>query len=441
MKLVKNIINLMKQKMLLIHMFWSRPHAITLLLATLGYSVASAWHAFVPPNIDPRCDRLFSWALEAGLPEANPHVHHIRTTPPCNIKKDFLMMLREHKDIDRHSRWADVKKKVENDPRYKNADSSATREGKGEKESKERKERKDSSSKHENKKESGKKDEKNVSADSASVLSSGEQLSEGEGSHKERTLSNNSMTEEEDEKQKEREKKARAEQSIREREKEVQRTLATHMRDRDKEREHHKRDEAVQHFTALLSDLVRTGEPTWREAKRLLRKDHRWDLADLLDREEKERLFDTHMEQLNKKKRDKFREMLDDLQQVTLTSSWKEVKKIIKEDPRYTKFSSSEKCEREFRDYMKDKLGLAKVALKELLQETKLITHKSLATVKENPQHLTEIENLLTMDKRYLVLEHLGTERTNIVMNYLEELDKRGPPPPPTASEPTRRLK
>lgn len=58
------------------------------------------------------------------------------------------------------------------------------------------------------------------------------------------------------------------------------------------------------------------------------------------------------------------------------------------------------KCEREFRDYMKDKLGLAKVALKELLQETKLITHKSLATVKENPQHLTEIENLLTMDKR-----------------------------------------
>lgn len=89
--------------------------------------------------------------------------------------------------------------------------------------------------------------------------------------------------------------------------------------------------------------MVRTGEPTWREAKRLLRKDHRWDLADLLDREEKERLFDTHMEQLNKKKRDKFREMLDDLQQVTLTSSWKEVKKIIKEDPRYTKFSSSEK--------------------------------------------------------------------------------------------------
>lgn len=52
--------------------------------------------------------------------------------------------------------------------------------------------------------------------------------------------------------------------------------------------------------------------------------------------------------------------------------------------------------------------------------------------------------NLITFIQyyyRYLVLEHLGNERTSIVMNYLEELDKRGPPPPPTASEPTRRPK
>lgn len=37
-------------------------------------------------------------------------------------------MLKEHKEIDRHSRWVDVKKKVENDSRYKNVDSSVTRE-------------------------------------------------------------------------------------------------------------------------------------------------------------------------------------------------------------------------------------------------------------------------------------------------------------------------
>lgn len=46
---------------------------------------------------------------------------------------------------------------------------------------------------------------------------------------------------------------------------------------------------------------------TWREAKRQLRKDDRWDLADLLEREEKEKLFNEHIEQLSKKKREKFR--------------------------------------------------------------------------------------------------------------------------------------
>lgn len=113
--------------------------------------------------------------------------------------------------------------------------------------------------------------------------------------------------EEREKEQKDREKQARVEASLREREKEVQRTLATHLRDRDKEREHHKRDEAVQHFNALLADLVRNADLSWREAKRILRKDHRWELAELLDRDEKEKIFNTYIEQLTHKKREKFR--------------------------------------------------------------------------------------------------------------------------------------
>lgn len=81
----------------------------------------------------------------------------------------------------------------------------------------------------------------------------------------------------------------RAKQSIREREKEVQRTLAGHLRDRDKEREHHKRDEAIRHFSALLVDLVRNPDLTWKEVKRQLRKDHRWELVEILDREDREK--------------------------------------------------------------------------------------------------------------------------------------------------------
>lgn len=39
----------------------------------------------------------------------------------------------------------------------------------------------------------------------------------------------------------------------------------------------------------------------------------------------------------------------------------------------------------------------------------------------------------------YLVLDHLPQERANIVVDYLEEIYKRGPPPPPTASDAGRR--
>lgn len=99
----------------------------------------------------------------------------------------------------------------------------------------------------------------------------------------------------------------------------------------------------LQHFNALLADLVRNADLGWREVKRILRKDHRWDLADSLQRDEKEKLFNEHIEHLLHKKREKFRELLDETVEVTLTSSWKEIRRLIKEDPRYTKFASSER--------------------------------------------------------------------------------------------------
>jgi len=60
-------------------------------------------------------------------------------------------------------------------------------------------------------------------------------------------------------------------------------------------------------YDDVLGVQVRNAELAWREAKRQLRKDHRWELAELLDREEKEKLFNQHIEQLAKKKKEKFR--------------------------------------------------------------------------------------------------------------------------------------
>lgn len=250
-------------------------------------------------------------------------------------------MLREHSDIDRHTRWPDVKKKVDSDPRYRAVDSSSTREDwfreyckilKDEKrraKEKDREHRREKERKKERRESGGEKGEKRKRGTDESA---GEEGEEGKVSDDEKK---------DEKKEKEKEKQARTEASLREREKEVQRTLATHLRDRDKEREQHKRDEAVQHFSALLADLVRNAELTWKEAKRQLRKDHRWDLADLLSRDEKEKLFNEHTDQLSKKKRDKFREMLDEVADLSLTSHWKDIKKLIKEDSRYVKFSAS----------------------------------------------------------------------------------------------------
>lgn len=44
------------------------------------------------------------------------------------IRKDFIELLREHTEIDRHSRWSDVKKKIDSDSRYRMVDSSSLRE-------------------------------------------------------------------------------------------------------------------------------------------------------------------------------------------------------------------------------------------------------------------------------------------------------------------------
>ncbi|GAB6025446.1 hypothetical protein CHUAL_011191 [Chamberlinius hualienensis] len=301
------------------------------------------------------------------------------------LKKDFYELLKELTDLTKHSRWSETKKRIDSDARYKAIDSSSTRE--------------------------------DWFRDYAARLVD---------AHEQEAL-------------KEKEKQERVEASIREREREVQRTLSTHLRERDKEREQHKRDEAVQHFNALLADLVRQAD-SWRDAKRILRKDHRWELADLLDRDEKEKLFDEHVEQLVKKKREKFRELLDETESLTLTSSWKEIKKLIKEDPRYSKFSSSDKkCEREFKDYIRDKMVAAKADFRELLKETKFITYRSKKLLEESEQHLPDIEKILENDKRYLVLDCIPDERKKLILTYIEDLDKRGPPPPPTASEPTRR--
>ncbi|XP_064885437.1 transcription elongation regulator 1 isoform X6 [Columba livia] len=118
------------------------------------------------------------------------------------IKMDFFELLANH-HLDSQSRWSKVKDKVETDPRYKAVDSSSQREDLF--------------------KQYIEKIAKNLDS----------------------------------EKEKELERQARIEASLREREREVQKARSEQTKEIDREREQHKREEAIQNFKALLSDMRR----------------------------------------------------------------------------------------------------------------------------------------------------------------------------------------
>ncbi|GAV01313.1 hypothetical protein RvY_12047 [Ramazzottius varieornatus] len=336
------------------------------------------------------------------------------------IKDNFMEMLSEVPGINRKSHWSDIKKKLRDDPRYERVESSNQREEifrdfvktlpkKREKEEKE---------------EDGNEEEKSKGVDG----------DEDEEEKEDKDV-------EDDKGKEEREKQERMEASMRERQRQVQEELSVVAKDRDKEREHHRFDEAVQHYKALLVDLVRTTELTYKEARKILKKDSRYDLAEPLGKHQKEEIYEEHLDMLSAKKKQAYRDLLDEID-VALDASWKETKKKIRDDPRYAKFSSSEsKCEKEFHKYLRDKTDKAKLDFRDLLKETKMLDFKSKAKAEESDQVMRDLIEILKMDKRYSTLEPLSKDRKNILLEYMDELARRGPPPPPTASEPSRRGK
>ncbi|XP_067246020.1 transcription elongation regulator 1a isoform X6 [Chanodichthys erythropterus] len=119
----------------------------------------------------------------------------------AQVKQDFFELLSDY-HVDGQQRWSKVKEKMETDPRYKAVETSAVRE--------------------------------------ELFKNYVERLAKNPNSEKEKEL----------------EKQARIEASLRERERMVQRFRSEQTKEIDREREQHKREEAVQHFKALMSDMV-----------------------------------------------------------------------------------------------------------------------------------------------------------------------------------------
>ena len=62
---------------------------------------------------------------------------------------------------------------------------------------------------------------------------------------------------------------------------------------------------------------VKQSGVTWHDTKRQLRRDHRWELAELLDIGDREQLFQDHVTGLAEKKRQQFRRLLEETTQVS----------------------------------------------------------------------------------------------------------------------------
>lgn len=57
-----------------------------------------------------------------------------------------------------------------------------------------------------------------------------------------------------------------------------------------------------------------------------------------LDKSERERLFDEHIDLLVAKKKENYRKLLDECKSITLDSTFKDIKKLVKDDPRYSRY-------------------------------------------------------------------------------------------------------
>lgn len=184
------------------------------------------------------------------------------------------------------------------------------------------------------------------------------------------------------------------------------------------------RDEVESVYQALLVELITDTNMDWHEAKRVMRKSPQWSFVDGLPRDWMEAQFDRHLDKIYYRRREKFQALLSETKEITLASDWRDIKRVVRDDPRYIKFSTSDRrCEREFRNFIKKKRAQAEEGFRQLLRETKLIDGDTRRKIGESEhQHLIDIIGSLQSDKRYIELEPVSEDRRKILLNYIEEL-------------------
>ncbi|KAF1744867.1 hypothetical protein MXB_94 [Myxobolus squamalis] len=224
--------------------------------------------------------------------------------------------------------------------------------------------------------------------------------------------------------------------SLRERDKVVQSDKIRIEQAMSKGRQSFQKEKASTDFHALLNELIQDINISWREAKNILKADHRFRSIEILSRDEYLSIFDQHLNFLHNKLTESYRRCLDD-HGLVLTSEWDKIYEKVHQDPRCVKFSKSMRaCKNEFLNYLEDKNKLARNELRVLLSETKIIDHRFNAKAKLIPSLYDELFEILERDNRYNILDHVPNERREIIDAYLCKKEKIGAPLPPTSTVP-----
>lgn len=121
-----------------------------------------------------------------------------------------------------------------------------------------------------------------------------------------------------------------------------------------------------------------------------MKKDPKYEDLDLLDKSTKEHIYRDHVDSLDRKKREVFYQFLNEAENVSYLSRWRDVRKIIEADEKSSKFLTR-KAERDFENWVEKQKDKIYADFDELLRETKIITYQSQKQIQENEQHLKDI--------------------------------------------------
>lgn len=143
---------------------------------------------------------------------------------------------------------------------------------------------------------------------------------------------------------------------------------------------------------------------------------------------------------LKRKRKVTYCKMLDGCSGITLATGWEDARSLVCQEDVFIKFSDDEEVRKQaFESYIIDRKERSVDEFKELLAETRTITHKSWGIINEERGHgkmvaMNAILKALQMDSRHLELDSFPEERADILSAYLVARDRQGSPPPATAS-------